>query len=308
MSGIVRDAFAFAEDIQVRIVPLNNVIVQTQVRRHFDEDKMRGLINSIRTQGIMQPLGVKETGGGKYLLIMGERRYRAARELGLSEIPVRILRPGESAERTMQIAENLQRENLNDIERTEGLLELFAERWQMNQEQARKHLRRVRKNPAEHTEEAEKIKAFFAEFNVHWNSFVAVELGNLTLPEALKELCRNEGLEITKAREFAKVSDETLQIAMARRALAENWSLRQVKDEVAPHLPARRGRPAKQTTPGQLRESWREDISRLPEARRKAALKIVAQLVDIIYPGQSDGSAARGHLPRDIEDLNLDAD
>ena len=108
-----------------------------QPRRQFNESSLAPLADSIQEFGVLQPILVRQTESGAYQIVAGERRWRAARMVGLAEVPV-IIREFDDKQ-TMQIAliENLQRENLNPIEEALGFNELI-EVHDMTQEQVSK--------------------------------------------------------------------------------------------------------------------------------------------------------------------------
>ncbi len=96
-----------------------------QPRQIFDEEKIRGLADSIREQGVIQPLIVSKLSGGRYELVAGERRLRAARMLGLNEVPVIVKDVDEEGFLALALIENVQREDLNPIEEARALSELI---------------------------------------------------------------------------------------------------------------------------------------------------------------------------------------
>ncbi len=98
-----------------------------QPRRHFDEDKLRELADSIAAQGVVQPVVVRPVGGGKHELIAGERRWRAAQLAGLSEIPVVVRDVNDQAAMAMGLIENIQRDDLNPLEEARALHRLLEE-------------------------------------------------------------------------------------------------------------------------------------------------------------------------------------
>src|SRR5207253_4790059 len=98
-----------------------------QPRKTFDDARLEELAASIRAQGVIQPLVVRQRAGGGYELIAGERRWRAAQRAGLHEVPavVRDVAPARAFE--MAMVENLQREDLNPLEEAAGYERLIAE-------------------------------------------------------------------------------------------------------------------------------------------------------------------------------------
>lgn len=87
-----------------------------QPRKYFDDDALAGLAESIKSQGIIQPLTVEEIAPGEFSIVAGERRYRAAKIAGLDKVPVIVVSIGEIQRIQMSLIENIQRENLNAIE------------------------------------------------------------------------------------------------------------------------------------------------------------------------------------------------
>jgi ParB family chromosome partitioning protein len=100
----------------------------SQPRRYFDPDKMSQLVSSVKKKGILEPLLVRPTEGGRYELVAGERRLRAATEAGMEKVPcvVRDFSDEEAAE--IALLENLQRDDLNPVEETEGILDLLSQK------------------------------------------------------------------------------------------------------------------------------------------------------------------------------------
>ncbi|MEO1184682.1 MAG: ParB/RepB/Spo0J family partition protein, partial [Cyanobacteria bacterium J06636_27] len=108
-------------------VPLKQIhIAATQPRRYFDPKAISELAESIKQHGILQPLLVRPRARTGYELVAGERRYRAAKECGLKDVPVVIRKLSNEAAFQLALIENLQREDLNPVEETEGILHLLA--------------------------------------------------------------------------------------------------------------------------------------------------------------------------------------
>lgn len=109
-------------------IPLTNISVNPQQPRHvFDEDALQDLINSIKENGILQPLVVSEFDGGKFEIIAGERRFRSAKEIGLETVPAIVRSVSEQQKLELALIENIQRENLNAIEEAKGYKRLSDE-------------------------------------------------------------------------------------------------------------------------------------------------------------------------------------
>ena len=106
-----------------------------QPRKHFDEESLQELADSITEHGIIQPLTVRKLSSGYYQIIAGERRWRAARLAGLQEVPVIVMEADDRKAAELAMIENLQRENLNPMEEAAGFQSLI-ETYHMTQEEA----------------------------------------------------------------------------------------------------------------------------------------------------------------------------
>lgn len=115
-------------DGMMKKLPIEKILPNPmQPRRHFDEDSIRALADSIAQYGVIQPISVRAlSANGKYELIAGERRLRAARIAGLAEIPCMILRAGERRSACLAITENLQRRDLDLFEEADALGRLLS--------------------------------------------------------------------------------------------------------------------------------------------------------------------------------------
>lgn len=136
--GALLGDFDAPEDNRGRVqqVPIYRVEPNPdQPRRSFDEEALQALAESIRAHGIIQPLTVREIAGGCYQIIAGERRWRASRLAGLSEVPVLVIEADDRKAMELALIENLQREDLNPIEEAKGYRSLIDE-YGLNQEEA----------------------------------------------------------------------------------------------------------------------------------------------------------------------------
>lgn len=98
-----------------------------QPRTHMDEASLKELADSVRMQGVMQPILVRPVAGGRYEIIAGERRWRAARLAGLDAVPVLVRNVPDNAALAMALIENIQREDLNPLEQANGIQRLITE-------------------------------------------------------------------------------------------------------------------------------------------------------------------------------------
>ena len=177
---------------------------KNQPRKSFNNETLKQLADSIMEHGVLQPLIVRSIAAGNYVIIAGERRWRAAKMAGLSEIPV-IIRDDLSDEQAMQIAmiENLQRENLNPIEEALGYKELI-DKFGMTQDKLAQVLGKAR-------------------------SSVANSLGLLSLPNGVQELLRHGSLSAGHCKALKKVKDAALMTELAHKAAEGELSVRQVE-------------------------------------------------------------------------------
>lgn len=175
-----------------------------QPRKNFDNDALKQLADSITEHGVIQPLIVRSLAGGNYQIVAGERRWRAAKMAGLSEVPV-VIRDDITEEQAMQITmiENLQRENLNPIEEALGYKELI-EKYGITQDKLAQALGKAR-------------------------SSIANSLGLLTMPKGVQELLRSGSLSAGHCKALKKVKDDALMIELAHRAAEGELSVRQVE-------------------------------------------------------------------------------
>jgi ParB family chromosome partitioning protein len=202
----------------IRRVPLDQVEpCAFQPRRDFAAEELEELAESIREQGILQPLIVRER-NGKFELIAGERRWRAARLAELSEVPVLVREADDRAVLEMALIENLQREDLNPIEEAEGYRQL-ADRFGLRQEDVASRVGKSR-------------------------VAVANALRLLKLPADLQSHLRNGRLSVGHAKVILGLELPEKQALAADRVMRESLNVRQTEDLVS-RLQTGRGAPAK---------------------------------------------------------------
>ena len=174
-----------------------------QPRRSFDEEELQALADSIAEHGILQPLAVRALDGGFYQIIAGERRWRAARMAGLSEVPVVVLEADDRTVMELALIENLQRQDLNPMEEAEGY-RVLMEDYGLTQEQAAARVGKSR--PA-----------------------VTNALRLLALPDEVREMVENGTLSAGHARAVLSLPNERLQKAAAQKIIALRLSVRQAE-------------------------------------------------------------------------------
>ena len=221
-------------------VSLDQIILPpTQPRRYFDPKAMQELVESVKNEGILQPILVRPR-GEKYELVAGERRCRAAFESGLTEVPVTVREMTDDQAVQYALVENLQREDLNPLEETEGILSLLAFRlgcdleavipklYRMENEAKGKVTRHVSGN-----EETEAIEQVFASLGrMNWQSFVRTRLPLLKLPPDILDALRAGRIEYTKAIAIAQVKDEAERHRLLDDAIYDFLSLSRIRERV----------------------------------------------------------------------------
>ena len=211
-----------------------------QPRRYFDPEKMSQLVTSVKEHGILEPILVRPLKDGNYELIAGERRFRAAQEVGLAVIP--IVSREFSDQEALQIAlvENLQREDLNPIEETEAVLELLAIALDTNTDDVKSLIYQAAnaKNRGQELKEnvslqLEKIESYLLELGrFSLESFRSSRLPLLNLPPDILEVLREGKLEYTKARTIARVKDEQHRDVLLNQAITQGLSLNEIKAKI----------------------------------------------------------------------------
>lgn len=233
------DEAAFGPGEGVRKLSLSALVPRPQPRRRFEEASLQALADSIRAHGVLEPLLVRSVGEGKYEIVAGERRYRAAQMAGLKEVPVVVLEVDEKGASAIALMENLQREDLNPYEETVGVLDLLGlELGKSREEVVRllhrmwneakgKSTRNVSGNPE--TQRVEEVFRLLGRMS--WESFVRTRLPLLNLPGDLQEGLLEGAIPYTAVLELKKVKDEE-----ERRRLLEEvkagLSLRELKARV----------------------------------------------------------------------------
>jgi ParB family chromosome partitioning protein len=181
-----------------------------QPRKHFDEDALNELASSIKTHGIIQPLVVNKVDDDRYMIIAGERRWRASNKAGLAKVPVVIKNYTEKQVKEISLIENLQREDLNPIEAAKAIKQLMDE-YSLTQETVADRIGKSRSN-------------------------VANTLRLLTLyPDVIKMI--EEGkLTSGHARCLVVVDDVNTQIKFAKQAASGKMSVRDLEKAVKNYL------------------------------------------------------------------------
>jgi ParB family chromosome partitioning protein len=288
------DSLFGEEPTQPSFLPTEQIkLPKEQPRRYFDTKAIAELTESVKQHGILQPLLVRTLPGNRYELVAGERRYRAAIAAGLDEVPVVLRELSDSEALALALIENLQRENLNPVEETEGILQLLALRLDISVEEVVSLLYRMVNDSVRLTNnvisqpEAQAIKEVFTNLGLmSWESFVSNRMPLLKLPGDVLEALRNGQIAYTKAKAIAKVKDETERLALLEEALASNLSLSQIRERLK-KVPSNLEKP--QTLKSRMDKTYR----RLSQAKfwddgkkQKKLEKLLAQMEALLAEEQ----------------------
>lgn len=196
------------EESELLNVPLSKVEPrQEQPRERFDEQALQDLADSIAQYGLIQPITVRRLESGYYQIIAGERRWRAARMAGLSEVPVRVIEADDRRTAELALVENLQRQDLNPMEEARGYLSLMRD-YGLTQEETARSVGRSR--PA-----------------------VANALRLLTLQPELRELVETGLLSAGHARALIPLNNDPRQLDAANEVIARELSVRKTEQLAA---------------------------------------------------------------------------
>ena len=177
-----------------------------QPRKHFDEEALAELAASIRQHGVLQPLTVRRLASGYYQIIAGERRWRAARMAGLTEVPAMIIEADDRKVMELGLIENLQREDLNPMEEAAGYRTLIQD-YGLTQEEAARRVSKSR--PA-----------------------VANAMRLLALPQEVQWLIEQGNLSAGHGRALLSLPTAEAQIAFAEEIMGKTYSVRETEERI----------------------------------------------------------------------------
>lgn len=188
--------------IDINVIKTN----PNQPRKVFDENTLNELSSSIKLHGVIQPIVINDNGDGTYLIIAGERRYRAAKKAGLDKIPAVIKNYSDRQIKEIAIIENLQREDLNPIEAARAIKQLMEE-YKLTQETVAERIGKSRPN-------------------------IANVLRLLTLYPDVMTMVEEGKLSAGHARALVVVEDHMLQLKLANQAVKDKWTVRDLEKAV----------------------------------------------------------------------------
>jgi ParB family chromosome partitioning protein len=266
-----------------------------QPRAHFDETALRELTESVRTHGVLQPILVRPaTGAGRFEIVAGERRWRAAKAAGLERIPVHVVSIEDGDAFGVAMIENLQREDLNPLDEAEGYIELLRVRLEIEpafgavvagdaRSAVLRVLRALNNRAAGNTKDNVVLslepavrEVFDRVGRISWQTFVAHRLPLLGLPDDVRSAIRVGGLAYTKARLIARITAERLGVdeSRARRirrdlteqAATEGLSVRGLSAEIERVL-GHEGATPPARKPGRSRNAAGEIVGKVERLR-----------------------------------------
>jgi ParB family chromosome partitioning protein len=220
-----------------------------QPRQSFDDEGLSGLLESVRNHGILQPLVVRPM-GDRFQLIAGERRLRAAQAAGFGEVPVRVVDFNDQQVLEAALAENIQRSDLNPIEKAQGFQE-YLQRFKMTHEELAKRLGLDR-------------------------STVTNLVRLLELPPEVQTAVRVGQISAGHARALLSVTDSDRQVSMCKEIIARGHSVRATEALVKGQKPEETAAPAPRTMPSKtkhvqaIEEDLRHRLATRVEIRLKA--------------------------------------
>jgi ParB family chromosome partitioning protein len=177
-----------------------------QARKRFDEESLEEMASSMKLHGVLQPLLLKPSGNNRYMIIAGERRFRAALLAGFKTVPAIIKDLPMQQIKEISLIENLQREDLNAIEAAEGIKELMQNH-ALRQEDVAARLGKSR-------------------------SYVANTMRLLTLPEEVLDMVRTGKLSSGHARAMITIDEEEYLISLAKQTVQYKLTVREVEERV----------------------------------------------------------------------------
>lgn len=246
--GVLFGADEFDDEAEQLTLPISKVEPRSeQPREYFDQEALEALADSIRQYGLIQPITVRKLDSGYYQIIAGERRWRASRLAGLTEVPVRVIEADDRRTAELALVENLQREDLNPIEEAKGY-KLLIEEYGLTQEDAARSVGRSR--PA-----------------------VTNAMRLLMLTPPVMEMVEKGKLSAGHARAILSVSEPSKQLAAANEIIKRNYSVRK-----AEQLAARIAREPRQSPEesGEISVDYAAEISN--ELSKKLGRKV--KLID----------------------------
>lgn len=298
----MRNKAKLLDDLPIQSAPINAIqLPAIQPRRYFDSDKMAQLVESVRSLGILEPLLVRPLSGGQFELVAGERRLRAASEVGLDTVPIVSKDFTDTEALQVALLENLQREDLNPIEETEGVLDLLAITLEVNRNEVisiihRSKNAKVRGRELNHNvmvqfETIERTLMQVGKFSV--DSFRSNRLPLLALPKDILDALRQGKLEYTKAIAISRLKNDTKRSKFLEEAIESNLSLGQIRSKIQalnpPKTPTRQAKVIERYT--QLGKRLKKANMLQNTAKRKRLNDLLSELEELLEDSDAKENA-----------------
>ncbi len=195
----------------INYIPVDLILPNVyQPRKYFDEESLEGLAQSINAYGVIQPLSVRKLGENKYELVAGERRLKAAKKAGLTEVPVIIVDISDKQSAAIALLENLQREDLNFLEEAEAYYNLIKD----------------------HSYTQEKL----AEVIGKKQSTIANKIRLLKLDNEIRNILLDNGLTERHARALLKLPTVELQKKVLKDVVKRNLNVKKTEELISREL------------------------------------------------------------------------
>jgi len=251
-----------------------------QPRRFFDPVSLQQLAESLKVQGVLQPLMVRPVGVEHHEIVYGERRWRAAQLAGLTEVPVLVRELSVAEAETISAVENLQREDLNRYDEVTYKLRLVAQVFETTPDEAVQLLKQLRAQPDSQPERIAQIENLFAQLGrEQWRSFVTNGLPVLRLPALIASAVQNGSLDYSKAVLLARASQQHHK-TLLKRVLDKQLTHAELKEALAKLEPV-------SVTPAAPLDKVKRQLSarrlnQLPADRRQRAEALLSELAELL--------------------------
>jgi ParB family chromosome partitioning protein len=210
-----------------------------QPRSYFCAERMAELTDSVKQHGVVQPILVRLVGKDQYELVAGERRYQAARAAGLTQVPAVVREMNDAEALQYALMENLQREDLNPVEETEGILKLLELSLKTGRSEVISLLNQMSKaerglaDKVIRPEDREAILSVFQSLGrLSPESFRTNRLPILNLPAEVLNAIRQGRINYTKGRMIGRIKDADLRAEILKEASAYSLSLSEIRERI----------------------------------------------------------------------------
>ena len=259
----------------VTLVDMALIDVHLQVRRYFDAEKLEALRLSIREDGVRDAVLLRPTENGRYDLVFGERRLRASKLAGLTQIPSIIRELDDKQANELQIQENQLHEQLSSVEQAEAGVKLLANHWNVSPEEVISRLQVYQRSPEVHADAIAELEPYWnRNMAVTWRTFAVKRLPLARLPETVKEGLFANRYSEAQARALARLSEHTQAELLGRLPLPDLAALNAIR---APTLPNKTPEPRTLLTP-----THRKTLSTLEGDQAKEAKTLLKRLAELL--------------------------